>query len=106
MELTIYVNRQELVHMSVHCSQAELPRHWITSTQRVSFQVIGDVLSMRVCEDDSLADVMLSNPEYELPTVRTLSHRLRWRRSFQDYRGQRVESGLVVTPQEVLSLME
>jgi FdhD protein len=34
---------------------------------------MGDVASMRVCEEDSLADVMLRNAEYKLPTLRTLT---------------------------------
>jgi FdhD protein len=60
---------------------------------------------MRVCADDSLADVMLSNPEYELPTVRTLATGCGGGGVFKT-QGQKVDSGLVVTPQEVLSLME
>ncbi len=61
---------------------------------------------MRVCEDESLADVMLSNPEFELPTLkRTLTSGLRRRRTFTT-QGQRVDSDLVVTPAEVLSLMK
>lgn len=104
MELTIYVNRKELVN--VLCTAAKLNCLVIGYLYAEGIiSGIGDVLSMRVCEDDSLADVMLSNPEYELPTVRTLATGCGGGGVFRT-EGQRVDSGLVVTPAEVLSLME
>jgi FdhD protein len=104
MELTIYVNRQELVN--VLCTAAKLNCLVIGYLYAEGIiSGIGDVLSMRVCEDDSLADVMLSNPEYELPTVRTLATGCGGGGVFKT-QGQKVDSGLVVTPSEVLSLME
>jgi FdhD protein len=60
---------------------------------------------MRVCEEESLADVMLGNIEYELPTLRRLTSGCGGSAVFQT-QGQRVDSGLVVTPTEVLSLMK
>jgi FdhD protein len=104
MELTIYVNRKELVN--VLCTAAKLNClviGYLFAEGIISG--IGDVLSMRVCEDDSLADVMLSNTEYELPTVRTLASGCGGGGVFKT-QGQKVDSGLVVTPSEVLSLME
>jgi FdhD protein len=66
---------------------------------------MGDVASMRVCEDDSLADVKLNNLEYELPTLRTLTSGCGGGVAFKT-QGQKVVSSLVVTPTEVLSLMK
>jgi FdhD protein len=63
------------------------------------------VASMRVCEEEALADVMLINPEYELPTQRTLTSGCGGGTVFKA-QGQRVDSGLVVAPTEVLSLMK
>ena len=46
---------------------------------------MGDVLSMRVCDEESEVDVRLSNPEYELPTHETDTYLgLRWRCNFQN----------------------
>jgi FdhD protein len=105
MQLTIYVNRQELV--TVQCTPTKLNclvMGFLYAEGIVSG--MGDVLSMRVCEDDSLADVMLSNPEYELPTLkRTLTSGCGGGATFKT-EGQRVDSGLVVTPGEVLLLMK
>jgi len=104
MALAIYVNRQELV--TILCTPTKL-----------NFLVLGflyaegiisgisDVASMRVCEEESLAEVMLSNPEYELPTQRTLTSGCGGGTTFKTQR-QRVESDLVATPKEVLSLMK
>src|SRR5450756_2667528 len=73
MQLTVYVNRQELV--TIQCTPIKLnclALGFLYAEGIISG--IGDVASMRVCEDDSLADVMLSNSEYELPTLkRTLT---------------------------------
>jgi FdhD protein len=105
MQLAIYVNRQELV--TVQCTPTKLNclvMGFLYAEGIVSG--MGDVLSMRVCEDDSLADVMLSNPEYELPTLkRTLTSGCGGGATFKT-EGQRVDSGLVVTPGEVLLLMK
>jgi FdhD protein len=104
MALAIYVNRQELV--TILCTPTKL-----------NFLVLGflyaegiisgvsDVASMRVCEEESLAEVMLSNPEYELPTQRTLTPGCGGGATFKTQE-QRVDSNLVATPKEVLSLMK
>ena len=104
MELTIYVNRQELV--KILCTAAKLNCLVIGYLYAEGIiSGIGDVASMRVCEEESLADVMLSNPEYKLPTLRTLTSGCGGGAVFQT-QGQRVDSGLVVTPTKVLSLMK
>jgi len=66
---------------------------------------IGDVVMMRMCEDKSLADVRLKNPAYKLPAQRTLTSGCGGG-AFFTIQGQRVDSDLVVTPTEVLSLMK
>jgi len=60
---------------------------------------------MRVCEDDSLADVRLVNADYKLPTLRTVTSGCGGGVAFTA-QGEKVESDLVVTPTEVLSLMK
>lgn len=105
MQLTVYVNRQELV--TIQCTPIKLnclALGFLYAEGIISG--VGDVASMRVCEDDSLADVMLSNSEYELPTLkRTLTSGCGGGATFKT-QGQRVDSDLVVTPTEVLSLMK
>ena len=73
MELTIYVNRQELV--TILCTPTKLNclvLGFLYAEGIISG--MGDVPSMRVCDEESQVDVRLSNPEYELPTQkRTLT---------------------------------
>ncbi len=104
MELTIYVNRQELV--TILCTPTKLNclvLGFLYSEGIISG--MGDVASMRVCEEESVADVMLSNPEYKLPTLRTLTSGCGGGVAFKT-QVHRFESDLVVTPTEVLSLMK
>ncbi len=103
MALTIYVNRQELV--TILCTPTKLNCLVLgfLYTEGI-ISGIGDVASMRVCEEESLAEVMLSNPEYELPKQRTLTSGCGGGATFK-IQGQKVESDLVATPKEVLSLI-
>lgn len=104
MGLAIYVNRQELI--TILCTPTKLNflvLGFLYAEGIISG--IGDVASMRVCEEESLADVMLSNPEYELPTQRTLTSGCGGGATFKT-QGKRVDSDLVATPKEVLSLMK
>jgi FdhD protein len=64
-----------------------------------------DVASMRVCEEDSLAEVTLKNPECELPTRRTLTSGCGGGATFKTQE-QRVDSEVTVTPEEILALMK
>jgi FdhD protein len=66
---------------------------------------MGDVASMMVCEDQTMADVRLTNAEYELPMQRTITSGCGGGVTFTT-QGQRVDSTLVATPTEVLSLMK
>jgi len=104
MALAIYVNRQELV--TILCTPTKLNCLVLgfLYTEGI-ISGLGDVAKMRVCEEESLADVMLSNPEYELPTQRTLTSGCGGGTTFKT-QGQSVDSDLVATPKEVLSLMK
>jgi len=104
MALTIHVNRQELI--TILCTPAKL-NYLVLGFLYAEGIIsgIGDVASMRVCEEESLADVTLSNPEYKLPTQRTLTPGCGGGATFKT-QGQRVDSDLVATPEEVLTLMK
>jgi len=104
MQLTIYVNHQELV--TILCTPTKLNCLVLGFLYTAGIiSGMGDVASMRVCEEESLADVMLSNSGYKLPTKRTLTSGCGGGAIFKT-QGQRVDSGLVVKPKEVLSLMK
>jgi FdhD protein len=103
MALAIYVNRQELV--TILCTPTKL-NCLVLGFLYAEGIISGmdDVASMRVCEEESLVEVMLSNPEYELPTQRTLTSGCGGGATFKT-QGQKVHSDLVTTPEEVLALM-
>lgn len=104
MALAISVNRQELV--TILCTPTKLNYLVLGFLYAEGIiSAISDVASMRVCEEESLADVMLSDPEYELPKHRTLTPGCGGGVTFKT-QGQRVDSDLVATPEEVLSLMK
>lgn len=103
--IMIYVNRQELV--TILCTPSKL-----------NFLVLGflyaegiisglqDIAMMRVCDEESEVDVLLSNPEYQLPTQkRTLTSGCGGGATFK-VEAHKVESSLVVAPEELLSLMK
>lgn len=102
--LAIYVNQRELV--TILCTPTKL--NCLAAGYLYSEGIISsldDMLSMRVCEDESLAEVMLSNPEYELPTVRTLTSGCGGGATFKT-RGEKVDSDLSIEPARVFSLMK
>lgn len=102
MELTIYVNQQPLV--KVLCTAAKLDYLVIGYLYAEGIiSCLDDVAGMRVSEEESLADVQLNNPAYELPTLQTLG--CSGSTVFKT-RGLKVDSDLAATPKEVLSLME
>ena len=104
LELTIYVNGQELV--TVLCTPTRL-NYLVLGFLYAEGIISGtdDVAIMRVCEEDSLADVRLKNPEYKLPTQKALPSGCGGGATFQT-QGERVDSDLFVAPKEVLSLMK
>jgi len=104
MALAISVNRQELV--TILCTPTKLNclvLGFLYAEGIISG--MGDVAKMRICEEESRADVTLINAEFELPTKRTLTSGCGGGTAFK-IQGQRVESDLVATPKEVLSLMK
>lgn len=66
---------------------------------------MSDVASMRICEDGQIADVVLSDAEYVPPQRRILTSGCGSGVS-SETQAPRVASDLVVTPEEVLSLMK
>ena len=104
MGLTIFVNNEELV--TILCTPTKLIQ--LVLGFLYSEGIIADkddVASMRLCEEESLADVTLSNAGYVPPARRTLGSGCGGGISFTHER-QNVDSRLVVTPEEVLSLMK
>ena len=72
MQFTIFVNHLELV--SILCTPTKLNCLVLGFLYAAGIiSGLDDVASMRVCEEESLADVMLVNPEFQLPTKRTLT---------------------------------
>ena len=104
MELKLFVNKQELV--TILCTPKKL--NFLVLGFMYSEGIIsgtGDVDILRMCEDESVADVRLNNPDYELPTQRRITSGCGGGAAFKT-KGQKVDSGLVITPTEVLSLMK
>ncbi len=102
MVLTVQVNRKAIV--TILCTAAKLDSlvlGYLYAEGIISG--MSDVANIEVREDESLADVTLTNPGYELPELRTLgcSGNMVFKTE-----GQKVNSSLVTTPEEVLSLME
>jgi FdhD protein len=104
MELTIYVNRQELVTIQCTPNKLNCLALGFLYTQGI-ISSLGDVATMRVCDDESEVHVTLNDPEFELPTRRTLTSGCGGGVAFRT-RGEKVESNLTLTPKEVLSLMK
>lgn len=104
MALTIYIDNMELV--TILCTPTKL--NCLVLGFLYSEGIISDmrdVASMRICEEDSLADVMLSKPGYTPPARRTLASGCGGGISFATEKSK-VESKLVITPEEVFSLMK
>ncbi len=104
MDLTLYVNGQEMV--TILCTPTKL-NCLVLGFLYASGIVSGvkDIASMRVCEDDSLADVKLVNAEYRPPALRTLTSGCGGGAALKTD-GIKVDSGLTVTPGQVLGLMK
>jgi FdhD protein len=104
MALTIYINNTELV--TILCTPTKLNclvLGFLYSEGIISG--MSDVASMRVCEEDSLAEVRLSKPGYTPPARRTLASGCGGGVSFATEL-QKVESQITVKPEEVFSLMK
>lgn len=104
MEFTIFVDGRELV--TVLCTPTRLT-HLVLGFlfSEGVIDVMKDVATMRVCEDDRLADVRLARPDYQPPERRTVGSGCGGGVSLATER-HRVESSLMVTPGQVSSLMK
>ena len=104
MPLSIYLNGEELV--TILCTPTKL--NCLVLGFLHSEDIIADVqevASMRICEDESLADVKLNKTELNMPSRRTLTSGCGSGVSFKTQE-ERLESDLVVTPNEILALMK
>ncbi len=102
--ISIFVNHQTLVTI-------------LCTPKKLNFLVIGylyaegiisgisDIASMRVCDEESEVDVRLSNSEFEVPQVRTITSGCGGGVAFRN-EGKWVDSNLVVSPDSVLSQMK
>jgi len=104
MEFTIFVDSRELV--TVLCTPTRLS-HLVLGFlfSEGVIDKMKDVAGMRVCEDDRLADVRLARPGYQPPERRTVGSGCGGGVSLATDR-RRVDSGLEVTPEQVLTLMK
>ena len=104
MSLTIFINGQETV--TILCTPTRL-NHLVLGFLYLEGIItdMQEVASMRVCEDEPIADVKLNKTEYKEPPRRTLTSGCGSGVSFET-QVPRVDSDLVVTPEEVLALMK
>lgn len=103
LQITLYINQQEL--LSIICTPSKLNYLILGFLYGEGFiSSIDDILLMRVCAEESVADVRLANSEFILPTKRTLTPGCGGGAVFSTA-GQKVESDLVVAPKAVLALM-
>lgn len=104
MALTIYVESQELV--TILCTPTRLNQlvlGFLYSEGIINNK--NDVAMMRVCEDDSLADVRLSKPGFKPPEKRTLASGCGGGTTFQTTISP-FDSDISVTPAFILSIMK
>jgi FdhD protein len=104
MELTIYIDGEELV--TILCTPTKLT-NLVLGFLHSEGIIAGkeDLLTMRVCEDDSLADIRLKKSGYRPPERRILTSGCGGGVSFKQ-EGKKVDSSIVVAPEEVISLMK
>jgi len=102
--ISIFINGQEFVNLL--CTPSDLKFLVIGYLYGEGIiSGIGDLASINVCEDESEVDVKLTNDEVILPQVRTITSGCTGGVAFE-IEGEKVESGLVVQPEVVLSLMK
>jgi FdhD protein len=106
MAFTIYINSQELV--TILCTPFKL-NCLVLGYLSAEGIIAGmkDVVAMRVCEDDALADVQLNRSDFVLPQKRVLTSGCGGGVSFDSSAlGARIVSGVEVSPEKLLSLMK
>lgn len=102
---TIFVNSQELV--TTLCTPTKLnclALGFLFSEGIISS--VDDVLSMRVCEDELLADVQLNKSEVTLPNRRVLTSGCGGGVSFTTTMKGKIDSDFKAMPAQILSLMK
>jgi len=104
MALAVYVNQRELV--TILCTPTKLNCLVLgfLYTEGI-ISGIDDVADMRLCEEESLADVKLRNAEADLPARRKLPSGCGGGAAFKT-EVRRVDSDLIATPKAILSLMK
>ncbi len=104
MPLTIFVNGLETV--TVLCTPTKLTQLVLGFLYSEGIiNSTSDIASLRVCEDEPIADVKLSKTDFVLPPRRTLTSGCGSGVSFKAL-GKRNHSDLKVTPEEILALMK
>jgi FdhD protein len=103
-ELTIYLNRRELV--TILCSPTKL-RYLVLGFlySEGIISSLDELMMMRVCDEESEVDARLKNPDFELPTKRRLTSGCGGGATFTT-QGQRIDSDFTIAPGEVLLLMK
>jgi FdhD protein len=104
LPLAIYINGVELV--TILCSPIKL--NCLVLGYLYSEGIIkdiNDVISMRVCEDDALADVKLVNPDFVLPKKKVLTSGCGGGISF-NIDSPEMDSDIRVPPQTILMLIK
>lgn len=104
MSLTIFVNSLETV--TVQCTPTKLTQLVLGFLYLEGIiDGLNEVASLRVCEDEPIADVRLNKTEFKLPPRRTLVSGCGSAIVSQTPK-QPVKSGIIVAPEEILSLMK
>jgi FdhD protein len=103
-ELVVYVNLRHLV--TILCTPTKLNSLVIGFLYAEGIiSGMADVMMMRVCDAESEVDVRLTNPDFELPTKRTLTSGCGGGATFTN-QGQKVDSSVITAPEVVLSQMK
>ncbi len=106
MAFTIFINNQELV--TILCTPVKLNCLVVgyLSSEGI-INTLQDIASMRVCEDDSLADVKLNKPDFTLPQRRVLTSGCGGGVSFNSNTGDvKIFSDVKIEPTQVLHLIK
>ena len=101
--ITVYINRVELV--TIMCSPTKL--NCLVLGYLYSEGIIKDmkdVISMRVCEDDALADVTLNQTDFKLPEKKVLTSGCGRGVSFS-LDTPKIDSNISLPPEKILGLM-
>jgi FdhD protein len=101
--ITVFINRVEL--LTIMCSPTKL--NCLILGYLFSEGIINDmkdVESMRVCEDDALADITLKNADFKPPEKKVLTSGCGGGISFS-FNTTKIESQITLSPDSILNLM-